>query len=158
MQHFYCPCLVCTSYLLPIYSQNTISHAYVQSVHHLSCPCPISTPSLLPITSENPTLPAHVLSIHISFHCTCPVRMPPKALCPCPVRILSFLSLYACTVSTPPFLLMSNQSRYIPPISSQVITPSTHIQLQYDLSYSRLVDPPYLLPSSSQNTSCPIHV
>ena len=69
LQHFYCPCLVRTQYLLTIYSQNTISHAYVQSVHHLSCPCPISTPSLLPITSESLTLPAHVMTIHLSFPC-----------------------------------------------------------------------------------------
>ena len=121
LQHFYCPCLVNTPYLLPIYMQNTISHIYVQSVHHLSSPCPISTPSLLPITSENPTLYAHVISIHLSSPCS--VRMPLKVVsahvqskyhlsypcthvlsvhhlfCPCPI---SHHISFPCPVSSSP--------------------------------------------------------
>ena len=88
LQQFYCQCLVSTTYLLCINNQNTISHTYVQSIHHPFCPCSITTPSFLPITNENSTFPAHVMSIHIS--CPCPVRMPPRALCPCLVKILSF--------------------------------------------------------------------
>ena len=72
LQHLYWPCLVSTLYLLHIYSQNTMSHGYFQSVHHPSCPCPVSTPSLPSITSEIPTLPVHVMSIHLSC--------PPKAI------------------------------------------------------------------------------
>ena len=121
---------------MPIFSQNTISHAYVQSVHHRSCPYPISTPYLLPITSENPTVTAHVMSLHLSCHV--PVRMPPKALCACPVRIPSFLPLYPCTVSIPPLLLMSNQSPYLLPMSIQFIISPTYIK--YHLSHSCLVN------------------
>ena len=91
LHYIYCTYLVRTPSCMATSNQYTISPVHVQSVHHLSCSCPVNTPSLLPISSENPISPGHVRSIHLS--CSCPVRMLPKALCPCHVRIPSFLRL-----------------------------------------------------------------
>ena len=102
-QHLYCPHLVSTPYLLSIYIWNAISHAHVQSVHHLFCPCPVSTSSLLPITSENHNSRVYVKSIHY-LSSLYRVIMSHKMLCPCSVRIPTFLPLYLCTVSTPHIL------------------------------------------------------
>ena len=151
--------------LLPMFSQYTISIAHIQLEHHIACLYLVSRPFLLSMSNQyiissphhqwEPYL-VHVISLH--FSCPCLVRMPPKALCPYPVRKSSFLPLYRCTVNTPPLLPMSNQSRFLLAMSSQFITYPVHIQLEYHLSYSHLVNTPYLLPWSCQNTTCPIHV
>ena len=94
-------------------SQYILSTAHVHSEHHLSCPCLVSTPSLLSMSSQYTissasnqwksylSCPCQVIH-HLS--CPYPVRMPPKALCPFPVRIQSFPPVCTCTVSTPHLL------------------------------------------------------
>ena len=78
--------------LLPMSIQCTISTAHFQLEYQLSCPRPVSRRCLLPIASENPTTPVYVKSTH-HLSCRCPVRMSPKAVCLCPIRILSFPTL-----------------------------------------------------------------
>ena len=150
LQHFYCPCLVSTPYLLPIYSQNPISHTYVQSVHHLSCPCPISTPSLLPITSENPTSPAHAMSIHLS--CTC----PEKYYLSLPSHVPTLVLMYNWHITPSSHV----QSVTISPFYVQSVH---HLPCPYPVRLPPLLlmpssNTPYLMPSSSKNTTCPIRV
>ena len=125
--------------LLPISIQYTLSTGHVQSEHHLSCPYAVSILSLLSmssqyttpsaITAQNPTSCAHVKSIHY-LSCLYPVIMPPKVLCPCPVRIPSFLPLFQCTVSIHHLFCLSAQT--IPHLYSPcpVCTPSLQPMLR----------------------------
>ena len=97
-------------------SQYTISPVHVQSVHHLFCPSPLKTLPCLSMSYQYIS-PALVQS-------ECHLRLSPGSS-----RIPSFLHLYPCTVSTSPFLSMSNQSPYLLPVSSQFITSPTHMHL-----------------------------
>ena len=84
-QQIYCPCLVSTPYLVHISSQNTISHAHIQSVHYLFCTFPMRTLPLLAMLNQYTISFALVqsecqlkLSVRIPSEChlsyTCPLR------------------------------------------------------------------------------------